>query len=186
MIPTLVLCLCAQSIGLEAQGGLVAPGTPETDTPGVVWDLRLNAGIFEDWGFFVSVPFWSLSNFHPTSNPPGYLTGHSEMPFDYFGDYSEKHSGLLLGAWRRTGPVSVEASAGRYSRELMLYLSGVGKGGRPGEFFFDEEGLMASLALRVPVGNNAILSVGSRTEGFDHWYFTVSAGFSLTWASRGR
>jgi hypothetical protein len=67
----------------------------------------------------------------------------------------------------------------------MLYLSGIGKSGRPGEIYFDEDGLMASLAVRVPFGDYAILSVGTRTEGFDHWYFTVASGLTFTLFSGG-
>lgn len=182
----IVLCLLAQSFHVEAQGGMLAPATPETNTPAVIWDLRLKGSISEDWHVFVSVPFWKLSNFHPTSNTPGYITDFTEWPFDAYGDYSEKHSGLLLGVERRTGPVSMEAALGSYSRELMLYVSGVGKTKRSGEMTFDEDGLMASFALKVPVGNHALLSFGARTEGFDHWYFALTAGLAFSLFSSGR
>jgi len=66
----LYLATVCTTFDVEAIGGIVVPGIPETHGPTVFCEFRACIGLSEDWTVFAAVPFWKLSNFTPSSTPP--------------------------------------------------------------------------------------------------------------------
>lgn len=176
-----VICLLSGQIGIEATGGMTLPGSPESDTPALDLDLRLKTGVAPCWSVFLSASFWKSKNFHPTAGIPAFTGTNPLFGYDVYGEYSDSHRGIQLGAERMLGPVSLDAAGGWYSRTIMLYMPGVGKK-RYGEENYTESGLLASFAMGIPAGRFGILRVGTRTEGFEDWFLTLSAGIGFTFS----
>lgn len=172
-----VLCLLSVQISVEATGGLVLPGSPESNTPALDMDFRLKTGIAPDWGLFLSASFWEVENFHPTDAIPDFTGIDPVFGYDVFAEYSDSHRGVQLGAERKLGPVFLEMAGGMYSRTVMTYLSGLDS--RAGEEKAEDSGFLGSFAVGIPAGNYGILRIGTRTEGFEDWFITASAGLSI-------
>ena len=178
--------LISSDITLEAGGGLVLPGSPESDTPALNLDIRMKMGIHQHWRVFLGSSFWGVKNFHQTEPMPDYLEFSTPWGYEIFGEYEDTHKGIQVGVERALGPVSLGISGGGYSRNVMTWIPGTGK--RYGEENYSETGFISSLFLSVPTGRHGVLRAGATTEGFQDWFFTVTAGISvnLTPGERGR
>ncbi len=173
-----LLGLLSADLTLEAAGGLVLPGSPESDTPALNLDLRMKTGILPNWNIFLAGSFWGVKNFHQTEPVPDFIEFSTHMGYEVFGEYEETHRGFQLGLERKLGPVFLELAGGSYSRNVMVWLPGTGK--RYGEDNYEESGFMSSFSLGIPAGDLGVLRIGTLTEGFEDWFFSVSAGISVT------
>ena len=178
MITSLLLVLISGiPISIEAVGGLITPGLPYTDSPALFCEFRFGAEVAEDWLVFVGVPFWSLSNFHPTSNPPEF---QDYMEYNWYEDYSESRLGVQLGVRRPIGNFALELAGGIVNGSAKYKMSGVGKSSY-GEEQFERDGkFLGSFNFVIPTGSNALFSLGTKTEGFSEWYFTAGAGLTFS------
>jgi len=172
-----VLCLITGQISVEAAGGMALPGSPESDTPALDMDLRLKTEIAPGLSLFLSGSFWKLENFHPTDEIPEFTGIDPVFGYDVYAEYSDSHRGIQLGAEKTLGPVFLEIAGGMYSRTVMTYLTG--SDGRPGEERAKDSGFLGSFAVGIPAGDYGILRLGTRTEGFEDWFITASAGVSI-------
>jgi hypothetical protein len=175
-----VICILWGQLSLEAAGGMVLPGSPESDTPALDLDLRLTTCVAPGWNAFISASFWKVGNFHPTDGIPDFTGIDPVFGYDVFEEYSDSHNGFQLGMARELGPVSLEMGGGTFSRKVMTYLSNYDVDARPGEETAKDSGLLASFAVGIPAGDHGILRLGTRTEGFEDWFMTVSAGIAIT------
>ncbi len=91
----LYLATVSTTFGVEAIGGIVAPGIPETNGPAVFCEFRACIGLSEDWTVFAAVPFWKLSNFNPSSTPSEFF---EYMEYNWYQNYSESRLGYQIGA----------------------------------------------------------------------------------------
>lgn len=178
MIASLLLILVSGiPISVEAVGGLITPGLPYTDSPALFCEFRFGAEVVEDWLVFVGVPFWSLSNFHPTSNPPELF---EYMEYNWYEDYSESRLGVQLGVRRPIGIFALELAGGIVNGSAKYKASGLGKDCY-GEEHLERDGkFLGSFNFVVPTGSNGLFSLGAKTEGFSEWYFTAGAGLTFS------
>ena len=183
MIASLLLILVSGiPVSLEAVGGLITPGLPYTDSPALFCEFRFGAEVVEDWLVFVGVPFWSLSNFHPTSDPPEFYDdmGYHYMEYNWYEDYSESRLGVQLGVRRPIGNFALELAGGIVNGSAKYKMSGVGKDCY-GEEHLERDGeFLGSFNFVIPTGNNGLFSIGTKTEGFSDWYFTAGAGLTFS------
>ncbi len=174
----MLMGLISSDIALEAGGGLVLPGSPEGDTPALNLDLRFKMGIHQNWNVFFGGSFWSVKNFHQTEPMPDFIEFSTPWGYEIFGEYEDTHKGIQLGVERELGPVALGVSGGSYSRNVMTWVPGAGK--RYGEDNYSETGFISSIFLSVPTGNHGVLRAGASTEGFEDWFFTLTAGISVS------
>lgn len=176
MIASLLLVVVTSiPISVEALGGLVTPGLPTTDSPALFCEFRFGAEIAEDWLVFAAVPFWSLSNFHPTSKPPDFF---EYTEYNWFKSYSESRLGIQLGTRRSMGHFALEIAAGVIKGTAKYKMDGVDDYGDIEEE--REDKFLGSFNFVIPTGNYSLFSIGAKTEGFDDWYFTVGAGLTFS------
>ena len=170
-------------VSVDALGGMVVPGIPETDGPSVFWEFRVGVGVAENWTVFVSLPFWKISNFHPTSIPPEFVEDEQYPEFnwkyDWFTEYSDSRIGYQFGVGRCLGPFSVEAAAGVVKRTSQYTMSGVDVDGY-GENEYHENRFLGSLGIVIPTGRNGVFNLGVKTEDFNHWFFSAGAGLTIS------
>lgn len=172
-----VFCVLAGQTGIEVTSGMILPGSPESNTPSVAMDYRVRTALSPAWSLFLSASFWSAEEFNPTGPPPDFTGIPSVFGYQAYSEYSDSHRGMQLGAGREVGPVILEAALGRYCRTITTHLPGAGKSGI--EYDYSKKGFLASFSVAVPAGEYGILRAGVRSEGFDDWFMTVSAGIGF-------
>ncbi|MCK5842368.1 MAG: hypothetical protein KAH31_09385 [Candidatus Sabulitectum sp.] len=167
--------LCS-TFTVEAIGGLVVPGTPQTHGPAVFCEFRAGIDVSENWTVFAAIPFWKLSNFNPSSTPPEF---YEYEEYNWFENYSESRLGYQIGAERCMGPFSLEAAAGVVKRTAEYSMAGADVDGC-GDTEYNESLFLGSLGIVIPTGNYGLFNLGLRTEDFDHWFFSIGAGLTVS------
>ncbi len=170
------LTVLSSTFKVEAFGGLVAPGVPETHGPAVFCEFRAGIDVSENWAVFAAVPFWKLSNFNPSSTPPEFFEYEE---YNWFENYSESRLGYQIGAERCMGPFSLEAAAGVVKRTAEYSMARIDVDGY-GDAEENESLFLGSLGIVIPTGDYGLFNVGLRTEDFNHWYFSVGAGLTVS------
>ena len=167
--------LCS-TFSVEAFGGLVVPGIPETHGPAVFCEFRAGIDVSENWTVFAAVPFWKLSNFNPSSSPPELF---EYVEYNWHQNYSESRLGYQIGAERCMGPFSLEAAAGVVKRTAEYSLAGSDVDGY-GDTEYNESLFLGSLGIAIPTGDYGLFNLGVRTEDFSHWFLSVGAGLTVS------
>ncbi|MCD4706207.1 MAG: hypothetical protein K8S62_00535 [Candidatus Sabulitectum sp.] len=172
----LLLASVCTPFSVEAIGGMVVPGIPETDGPAVFCEFRAGIDVAENWTVFAAVPFWKLSNFNPSSNPPEFVEYEQ---YNWYKNYSESRIGYQLGVRRCMGIFSLEAAAGPVKRTAEFALSGADYDGYE-DTRNQETRFLGSLGIIIPTGTYSLFNLAVRTEDFSDWFFTAGAGLTLS------
>ncbi len=172
----LYLTALCSTFTVEAFGGLVAPGIPETHGLAVFCEFRTGIDVSENWTVFAAVPFWKLSNFNPSSTP---LEFSEYEEYNWFENYSESRLGYQIGAERCMGPFSLEAAAGLVNRTAEYHMEGLDTDDY-GCSEYSERLFLGSAGIVIPTGDHGLLNLSVRTESFSHWFFSVGAGLTVS------
>lgn len=178
----LYLATVCTTFGVEAIGGIVVPGIPETHGPAVFCEFRASVAITENWSIFASAPLWKLTNFDPSTNSPDFDFAGND--YEYMYNYSECRRGIQMGVRRKLGPVSLETAAGIVKRKANYTLAGADVDGC-GDVEYVNNQFLCSIGIVIPTGDFGQYNLAVRATDFRDWFVTAGAGLRISFGKGG-